>query len=107
MRRAIVLIAGLALIFVIGVIAYSADASVDHGKEVYAAQKCQMCHSIAGVGNKKYPMDGIGSKMKAEELKGFIKNPKATKPNTIMKAYSSLPDKDLDDLVAYMLTLKK
>jgi cytochrome c553 len=107
MRRAIVLIASLALIFVVLVIAYSADSSIDHGKEVFAAQKCPMCHSIAGVGNKKYPLDGIGSKMKAEALKEFAKNPKGTKPNITMKAYSSLSDKDLDDLVAYMLTLKK
>jgi cytochrome c2 len=107
MKKAVVLIASLTLILVIGAVAYSADASVDNGKSVYAAQKCQMCHSIAGVGNKKYPLDGIGSKMKAEELSKFLKNPKETKPNIIMKAYSGLPEKDLEDLVAYLLTLKK
>jgi cytochrome c2 len=105
MRKVVGMAAGLALLLVIGVAAFAADASVEHGKEVYAAQKCQMCHSIAGVGNKKYPLDGIGSKMKAEELKKFIKNPKESKPNVMMKAYA-LPEKDLADLTAYMLTLK-
>jgi cytochrome c2 len=66
-----------------------------------------ICHSVAGVGNKSHPLDGIGSKMKADELKKFLANPKAAKPDIIMKAYSNLPEKDMDGLVAYLMTLKK
>jgi cytochrome c2 len=98
--------AGLALLVWIGAISNSAELSVDHGKEVYAAQKCMMCHSIAGTGNKAHTLDGIGSKMKTDELKKFVMNPKETKPNISMRAYSNLPEKDIDDLVAYLATLK-
>jgi len=107
MKKAMVCIAGFAIIVVMGVAVYSAEPSVDHGKEVYAAQKCMMCHSIAGAGNKMHTLDGIGSKMKADEIKKFVINPKAAKPDIIMRAYADLPEKDLDDLVAYLMTLKK
>jgi len=99
-------VAGVALLLMISAMIYSAESSVDHGKEVYAAQKCSMCHSVAGAGNKAHPLDGIGSKMNADELKKFITNPKETKPNISMRAYSNLPGKDLDDLVAYLESLK-
>jgi len=105
-RKLKICAAGLALIAMIGVVTYSAESSVDSGKEVYADQKCMMCHSVAGIGNKRFPLDEIGSKMKADELKKFLMNPKETKPNIIMKAYSNLPQEDIDDLVAYLTTLK-
>ena len=36
---------------------------VDRGMQVYAAQKCSVCHSIAGKGNKKGALDDVGSKL--------------------------------------------
>jgi mono/diheme cytochrome c family protein len=88
------------------------DAKPGHGQQVYADQKCGLCHSIADKGNKKGPLDGVGSKLTAVQIrewmtdaKGMTAKTKATrKPD--MKAYS-LPKDDLDALVAYMLTLKK
>jgi cytochrome c2 len=85
---------------------FSLDAAVDHGKEVYAAQKCSMCHSIAGVGGSLKALDGVGSKLKADEMKKWIKTPKEMKADVIMKAYPNLPEKDLNDLTSYLLTLK-
>jgi cytochrome c1 len=66
-----------------------------------------MCHSIAGAGNKKSPLDGIASKLSADDMKKWIKTPKAMKADTKMKPYPNIPEKDLDDLVAYLMTLKK
>ena len=83
------------------------------GEKVFAAQKCSMCHSIAGKGNKKNPLDEVGSKLKPEEMREWLMTPKeaaakakvtATPP---MKAYDKLPKADLDNLVAYLETLKK
>jgi mono/diheme cytochrome c family protein len=82
------------------------DASVEAGKKVYTAQKCQVCHSIAGVGNKKSPLDGVGKKLSAEDIRKWIVDPKAMKADTKMKPYPKLPPKDLDALVAYMASLK-
>ena len=31
--------------------------------KVYEQQKCSVCHSIEGKGNKKGPLDGVGSKL--------------------------------------------
>lgn len=87
-------------------------AKVETGKKLYTAQKCQMCHSISGVGNKKFPLDGVGKKLNAADLKLWIVDPKAAekKFNSTakppMKAYANLPAADVDALVAYMLSLK-
>ena len=41
-------------------------AKAGKGQQVYAAQHCSMCHSIAGKGNPKTPLDDVGSKMTAD-----------------------------------------
>ncbi len=105
MKKALTFLAVAGLLLMLGTVAYSADA--EHGKAVFKEQKCSMCHSIGGVGGKMASLDGVGSKLKADEMKKWIKTPKEMKADTKMKAYPSLPDKDLDDLVAYLETLKK
>ena len=83
------------------------DAAVTKGKAVFEAQKCMMCHSVEGKGNKNKPLDGVGSTLKPEEIKKYITSPKDVKADTKMKAYPSLPPEDLDALVAYVSSLKK
>ena len=83
------------------------DAKATKGREVFEAQKCQMCHSVEGKGNKNHPLDGIGSTLKPEEIRKWISSPKEMKADTRMKAYPSLPAEDLDALVAYVSSLKK
>jgi mono/diheme cytochrome c family protein len=82
------------------------------GAKVYADQKCAMCHSIGGVGNKKGPLDGVGSKYSSADLhawiidaKGMTEKAKADRKPP-MKNYA-LPKDDVDALVAYMASLKK
>lgn len=83
------------------------------GAKVYAAQKCSMCHSIAGVGNKKLPLDGVGTKLTADQIREWIVNPveAAKKANSTakpaMRAYPKLEKADLDALVAYTKSLTK
>jgi mono/diheme cytochrome c family protein len=88
-------------------------AQIKRGQEVYAAQKCQMCHSIAGKGGKQNPLDGVGTKLSAEDTKRWITHPaemsakaKSTKKPPMPAKYASLPAADLDALVAYMQSLK-
>jgi len=93
------------------VVSTQAD-KIEAGKKVYAAQKCATCHSIAGTGSKMAPLDGVGSKLSAAEIKAWITDPDpltaklTTKPKVKMKKYT-LPDADLDALVAYVSSLKK
>jgi len=83
------------------------DPKIARGKEVYAAQKCSMCHMVEGKGNKNAPLDGVGSKLKPEEIRKWVTAPKEMQPNSKMKAYPNLPPADLDALVAYLSSLKK
>jgi mono/diheme cytochrome c family protein len=74
-------------------------------------QKCSLCHSIAGKGNAKGSLDGVGAKLTADDIrawitdaKGMTAKSKATrKPE--MKQYTLSKD-DVDALVAYMTSLK-
>jgi mono/diheme cytochrome c family protein len=89
-----------------------AQDKVARGAAVYAEQKCSMCHSVAGKGNAKGPLDEVGSKLSAADLKAWIVDAKGMTVKTKatrkpdMKNYT-LPDADVDALVAYMATLKK
>jgi mono/diheme cytochrome c family protein len=88
-------------------------AQIKRGQEVYTAQKCGLCHAIAGKGNKQNPLDGVGAKLSAEDLRKWITHPaemtakaKSTKKPPMPNKWSSLPAADLDALVAYMQSLK-
>jgi len=82
-------------------------AQVTKGQQVYAAQHCSMCHSIAGKGNPKTPLDDVGARVSAEQMKKYIANPKSVKTDSKMKAYSSLSAEELDALVTYLGTLTR
>jgi mono/diheme cytochrome c family protein len=93
-------------------LAAATASAQEAGAKVYADQKCSLCHSIAGKGNAKGSLDGVGSKLPAADIRAWIedapgmtaKTKAARKP--AMKAYS-LPKGDVDALVAYMGSLKK
>src|SRR4029453_4332747 len=82
-------------------------AASKKGESVYGAQKCQTCHAIAGKGNKKNPLDGVGKKLTADEIRQWIVNPtemtakiKSTKKPPMPAKYKGLPPAELDALVA-------
>jgi mono/diheme cytochrome c family protein len=87
-------------------------AKIDQGMKVYAAQKCSVCHSIAGKGMAKGPLDGIGAKLSADDVHQWLVNPAemSKKANSTrkppMKSYAKLSKEDQDALVAYILSLK-
>lgn len=109
MRRVLV---GSALIALVTTGSAAAQDQVARGAKVYAAQKCSICHSIAGKGNAKGALDSVGTKLSADDLRAWIvdavgqtaKTKAPRKPP--MKNYV-LPKEDLDALVAYLSTLKK
>jgi mono/diheme cytochrome c family protein len=94
-------------------IAGAQDAAlVKKGQDVYAAQKCSICHSIAGQGSKANPLDGIGAKATAGDLRAWIADPIAMAKKTqstkkpAMPKNAKLSPGDIDALVAYMQSLK-
>jgi mono/diheme cytochrome c family protein len=107
--RMVLIAAALVLVPVAG---FAEDTKVDKGMQVYTAQKCSLCHSIAGKGNAKGSLDGVGSKLTAAEIKQWLTDPVAMAAKT--KAERKPPMKakpmaaeDIDALVAYLETLKK
>ena len=112
--NASLLITAMTLALVAGVprAARAQDAAAK-GAEVYAAQKCSTCHSIAGKGGKSSPLDGVGAKLSADDIRQWIVDPVAmakksnsTKKPPMPKKYDKLPAADIDGLVAYMQSLK-
>jgi mono/diheme cytochrome c family protein len=102
----------LALGFIVMTAAAAAAQSADAGKKVYDAQKCGVCHSVAGVGNKKGPLEDAAAKLSADQIRQWIVDAPTMSAKTNatrkppMKAYM-LPKEDVDALVAYIQSLKK
>jgi mono/diheme cytochrome c family protein len=101
------------IVLTLGIAAGAAAQDAKKGEAVYTAQKCQMCHGIAGKGAKSNPLDGVGAKLSADDIKQWITHPKeaaakakSTKKPPMPAKYGGLPAADLDALVAYMASLK-
>jgi mono/diheme cytochrome c family protein len=91
----------------------AAQDAAKKGADVYTAQKCQLCHAIAGKGNKSNPLDGVGAKLSVDDIRQWITHPteaaakaKSTKKPAMPAKFGSLPAADIDALVAYMQSLK-
>jgi mono/diheme cytochrome c family protein len=82
------------------------------GEKVFTDQKCSLCHAVAGKGNVKGPLDDVGGKLSAADMRAWITDANAMTTKTgatrkpAMKQYS-LDKGDVDALVAYLSTLKK
>jgi cbb3-type cytochrome oxidase cytochrome c subunit len=115
----------LAAVVVLGprVILASAEQAPDpklvaSGKKLYATYKCDKCHSIAGRGSRKGPLDGVAAKLSAADLRKWLTTPaemeaKLEKPPTGTDSMANalktkgIEPVEVDALVAYMQTLTK
>ena len=104
-------VAGGVLMMALGVVPAGAQ-DLKKGEQVYAAQKCAMCHALDGKGQAKGPLDGVGKKFTADEIRQWIVSPaEMTKKHNAtrkppMRAYPNLPKEDLDALVAFLASKK-
>lgn len=84
---------------------------IEAGQQVYQQQTCVRCHSIAGKGNPRNPLDGVGARRNSLQLRDWIKGADVLQgvlPERafIMKqVYKELSSDDLDALVIYMQSL--
>ena len=107
-------VVGAAAVLLVAGTAAAQDAKAQKGMAVFTAQKCTACHSIAGKGSKKGPLDEVGSKLTAAEIKEWIVDPVGmtakTKPTPTRKPpmkKKAIPADDVDALVALLAGLKK
>ena len=90
-----------------------AQGAAEIGAAVFTAQKCATCHSLDGKGMAKGPLDGVGAKLSADDIREWIVHPDvmSKKVNATrkpaMRAYPNLPKEDLDALVAFLASKKK
>jgi cytochrome c oxidase subunit 2 len=93
------------------------DPSVAEGRALFVAKACFVCHSVRGtpaVGQIGPDLTHVMSRdtlasgsvtNTPENLRAWIRNPEAFKPGSRMPV-TELTDKELDQIVAYLLTLR-
>ena len=90
----------------IGVAAAGDPAQIAAGEKIYKKYKCAACHMINGKGGKKADdLSHVGANRDAEWLKTYMVDPKSKFPKSKHPKWKGA-DKELDDLVAYMGSLK-
>ena len=90
----------------------AASVAVSKGRDIYQQQNCPVCHAVAGVGNPRYPLDGIGSKFGLDEIKKRVTGVSSAQQDLservrVMKRnYSKIPAEDMKELLTYLRSLK-
>ena len=81
------------------------------GHDVYNAQGCSSCHAIAGVGNPRNPLDDVGRRRTAAELREWITGTGSAtdqlSPAVVRRKqrYQDLSEDELRALVAFLASL--
>jgi len=84
-----------------------ADPAVASGKNLYAGLGCIGCHRIHGEGGAVGPdISYVGDHRDRDWLIKHFRDPQSTSPGSIMPKFP-LDERELSDLTAYMLSLKK
>lgn len=87
------------------------ELRAEAGRAVYDAQHCAMCHSIAGAGNPRNPLDGVGQRHDRVQMRRWVIGDPAlagTVPAGILRskqAYSQIEPDELEALIDYLQTL--
>ncbi len=83
---------------------------VELGQRVYAEQDCARCHSIAGRGNPRSPLDGVGARLSAAEIRRWIAP--SREPDALSDSFQArhanltLTEPQREALVAYLRNLR-
>lgn len=85
---------------------------IEAGRRVYGQQACARCHSIAGEGNPRNSLDGVGTRYTAQEIREWITAADTLQeelPVYVLRSkqkYRGLQADDLDALVIYLQSLR-
>ncbi|MEW6692086.1 MAG: cytochrome c [Pseudomonadota bacterium] len=87
------------------------SGAVQAGRAVYQTHGCALCHAIGGEGNPRTPLDGVGARRDAAQIRDWILatgEAEGALPAPIARVKSSfrtLGEEDLAALVAYLQSL--
>jgi mono/diheme cytochrome c family protein len=77
------------------------------GAKLFRRERCYECHTIAGAGGGAGPdLSAVGSRRSKEYITAQIRNPKSHNPDSNMPSFGHLPQKDIEDLAAYLSGLR-
>lgn len=88
----------------------------DAGRAVYAQRKCATCHQVAGRGNRRFPLDGVGARLSEDDLRRWLTDPgamerakdrqPAIRMSEWLETTRRLRPAEVEALVAYLAALK-
>ena len=115
-RRMVLAIGALFLVGVFSLVGLSlhdlqamkrTDPTVASGRSVFEKFQCAACHRIHGAGGAVGPdLSFVGDQRNREWLIKHFLDPQSTSPGSIMPKFT-LDEQQLNELTAYMLSLKK
>ena len=79
---------------------------IEAGQQVYAEQACARCHSIAGRGGARGPLDDVGARLSEAELRAWVTPSTETKGFQARHANIDLTPAQRDALVTYLRSLR-
>jgi len=83
-----------------------APSMIQVGQEVYVDQACARCHSIAGRGSPRSPLDGVGSRLGEAEIRAWVTPSTALQGFQARHANIGLTNAQRDALVVFLLSLR-
>lgn len=90
-----------------------APEQIARGQDVFTRNNCSSCHSVAGKGSPRSPLDGVGSRLTRDELHNRIVAGESVRaalsPRAISakQRYAELPAADMDALLDYLASLRE
>ncbi len=113
LRRGLTTLLALTLVSAFAIVAESAGTrppqskgDAERGREIFVQQKCSLCHMVGATGGRFGPeLTTVGERRNAEWLLKYLPKPQASNPTNKMPPVA-VKGQDLDDLVAYLVSLK-
>jgi mono/diheme cytochrome c family protein len=88
------------------------EAEAARGRALFADVGCLRCHAVAGQGNPRSPLDGIGARHMPDAIQArMVGAPSVADdmPRSVVRAkerFTELPEADLEALTAYLSSLR-
>lgn len=90
----------------------SQPSATDAGRKIFESRNCGTCHSVAGTGNPRNPLDGVGSRLDIEQLRdwttgtGSASNSLSAGVRGRKARYSEMSQAEMEALLHYLSALK-